>query len=294
VVVGFGPSGADVAGADTVGGTLLKASDSPRGQVQLRKQTEVLRALHADERLHDWHALLPTIVGEGDIGGSYCVLESRLPGSGGLEALTDPARRRTYRSSAIATISEMHRATAELTRIGDDELRRWVREPMAIVVSALPRAHRASALALDAVIAERLRGALVATAWTHGDYTADNILSDGDGRTVAIVDWCDGDPAGLAVLDVVSFLLTSDVAIGGAELGGVVLDRLADARQPDGDLLVRVQRNLGGDVLGPDLLTLLGWLQHVSHNLAKSPSYAANPVWVRRNLVPVVRAAQLT
>jgi O-antigen/teichoic acid export membrane protein len=289
VVVGFGPSG-----ADAVCGALLKASDSPLGQVQLRKQTEVLRALHADERLQDWHALLPTIVGEGDVGGSYYVLESRLPGSGGLAALTDPARRRTYRSSAIATISEMHRATAQLSRIGDDELRRWVHEPMATVASALPRVHRAAALALEAALADRLRGALVATAWAHGDYTADNLLSDDAGRIIAVVDWCDGDPAGLAVLDVVSFLLTTDVATGDAELGAVVLDRLADARKPDGDLLVRVQRNLGGDVLGTDVLTLLAWLQHVSHNLAKSPSYAANPVWVRRNLVPVVRDAQLT
>ncbi len=289
VVVGFGP-----AGVDAPGGALLKASDSPQGQAQLRRQTEVLRALHAEERLVEWRSLLPTIVGEGDVGGSYCVLESRLPGSGGVAVLRDPARRRTYRSSAVATISEMHRCTATVVRVGDDELRRWVQEPMDVVLPALPRGQRAAATKLAAALAERLRGVAVATAWTHGDYTADNVLADDDGRAVAVVDWCDGDPAGFAVLDVVSFLLTAEAAFGGAELGAVVLDRLADARRPEGDLLARAQRQLGGDVLDVGLLAVLGWLQHVSHNIAKSPSYAANPVWVRRNLVPVVRDARVS
>ena len=74
----------------------------------------------------------------------------------------------------------------------------------------------------------------------------------------------------------------------------MVLDRLADVRQPDGDLLNRAQRYLGGDVIGVGPLALLAWLQHVAHNIAKSPSYAANPLWVRRNLVAVVRGARLT
>ena len=39
------------------------------------------------------------------LSGSYCVLESRLPGSGGPGALRDPRRRRAYRSSAVATVT---------------------------------------------------------------------------------------------------------------------------------------------------------------------------------------------
>jgi hypothetical protein len=111
---------------------------------------------------------------------------------------------------------------------------------------------------------------------------------------VAVVDWCDGRPDGLAVLDVVTFLLTSEAVALGAELGAVVLDRLADDQHPDGDLLARAQRNLGGDVLPARTLIVLGWLLHVSNNLQKSPSVAANPVWVRRNLVAVVRDARLS
>jgi hypothetical protein len=277
-----------------VTGALLKASDSPQGQAQLRRQTDVLRVLHDDERLAEWHRVLPRIVGEGDVSGSYCVLESRLPGSGGAAALRDPRRRRAYRSSAVATISEMHRCTAQPVRVGADELRRWVDEPIDVVVAALPRAHRAAAKALGAALAEQVRGAVVATGWSHGDYTADNVLADADGRVVAVVDWCDGRADGFAVLDVVSFLLTSETVARGAELGTVVLDRLADDHHPDGDLLARAQRNLGGDVLPARTLIVLGWLLHVSNCLQKSPSFAANPVWVRRNVVAVVRDARLS
>ncbi len=291
VVVGFGPVGPDEDGAT---GALLKASDSPQGQAQLRRQTEVLRLLRDDDRLTEWHRVLPRIVGEGDVSGSYCVLESRLPGSGGPGALRDPRRRRAYRSSAVATISEMHRCTAQPVLVDEPALRRWVHDPIAVVRAALPRAQRAAVEALGSALAEQVRGALVATGWTHGDYTADNVLADDDGRVVAVVDWCDGRPDGLAVLDVVTFLLTSEAVARGAELGAVVLDRLADDQHPDGDLLARAQRNLGGDVLPARTLIVLGWLLHVSNNLQKSPSFAANPVWVRRNLVAVVRDARLS
>ena len=291
VVVGFGPVGP---GEDGATGALLKASDSPQGQAQLRRQTEVLRLLRDDDRLTEWHRVLPRIVGEGDVSGSYCVLESRLPGSGGPGALRDPRRRRAYRSSAVATISEMHRCTAQPVLVDEPALRRWVHDPIAVVRAALPRAQRAAVEALGSALAEQVRGALVATGWTHGDYTADNVLADDDGRVVAVVDWCDGRPDGLAVLDVVTFLLTSEAVALGAELGAVVLDRLADDQHPDGDLLARAQRNLGGDVLPARTLIVLGWLLHVSNNLQKSPSFAANPVWVRRNLVAVVRDARLS
>ena len=188
-------------------------------------------------------------------------------------------------------ISELHRCTATPAVVGDEELRLWVAEPMAQVVRALPRGRRAEAERLAAILTEQLRGRVVSTAWTHGDYTADNVLTAPDGRVVAIVDWCQAQQRGLAVLDVVSFLLTSERELLGSELGAVVLEHLADIRSADNELLARAQRMLGGSVLDVRLLTLLGWLAHVAQNMAKSPSFAANPVWVRRNLVAVVAGA---
>lgn len=285
VVVVCGPDGG-------VGGALLKASDSRLGRTHLRRQTDVLRALHTDTRLGAWRTLVPSVLDDGDAGGSYAVIESRLAGSGGGAALRDPARRRRFRSSAVSVISELHRCTATSVVVGDDELRAWVAEPMAQVVRALPRGRRPEAERLGELLVERLRGRVVSTAWTHGDYTADNVLTAPDGRVVAIVDWCQAQQRGLAVLDVVSFLLTSERELLGSELGAVVLEHLADIRSTDNELLARAQRMLGGTVLDVRVLTLLGWLAHVSQNMAKSPSFAANPVWVRRNLVAVVAGAR--
>ena len=73
-----------------------------------------------------------------------------------------------------------------------------------------------------------------------------------------------------------------------------MLDRLADDHHPDGDLLARAQRNLGGDVLPARTLIVLGWLLHVSNNLQKSPLFAANRVWVRRNVMAVVRRGRFS
>lgn len=284
VVVVCGPDGG-------IGGALLKASDSALGRTHLRRQTDVLRALHTDTRLGAWRSLVPSILDDGDADGSYAVIESRLAGSGGGAALRDPARRRRFRSSAVSVISDLHRLTATPVVVGDDELRTWVTEPMAQVVRALPRGRRAEGEKLGELLADRLRGRVVSTAWTHGDYTADNVLTGPDGRVVAVVDWCQAQQRGLAVLDVVSFLLTSEREVLGRELGSVVLEHLADVRSADNELLARAQRMLGGTLLDVRVLTLLGWLAHVAQNMAKSPSFAANPVWVRRNLVLVVSGA---
>jgi hypothetical protein len=96
----------------------------------------------------------------------------------------------------------------------------------------------------------------------------------------------------MPLLDVIGFhLVSSFMVTPGAELGATVLDRLTGIRPDDHQLLARTQRMLGGDVLDSRVVMVLGWLQHVAHNIEKSPQFAANPMWVRRNLVPVVQGA---
>ena len=57
------------------------------------------------------------------------------------------------------------------------------------------------------------------------------------------------------------------------------------------ELLRRSQRMLGSDPVDTRVLLLLGWLQHVSTTCLKSGRCAANPVWNRRNVRLVLRAA---
>ncbi|WP_214401925.1 phosphotransferase [Pseudonocardia lacus] len=273
-------------------GALLKAADSVAGRSQLLRQTEVLDRLHADTRLGGWRSLVPTIERAGYVGGSYCIVEARLPGERGVGALYDLSRTRRFRSSAIATISEFHRLTSTPVVAGDAQLVRWIHEPMAEVVGALPKAHRPAALALADLLADHVRGAVVATGWAHGDYTPDNVLTDPAGQVVAVIDWCQADELGMPLMDVSGFhLVATFMVTDGAELGATVLNRLTDIRPADHQLFARTQRMLGSDVLDSRVVMLLGWLMHVAHNIEKSSQFAANPLWVRRNLVTVVQGA---
>lgn len=285
VVIGFGPS------AEDTRRTLLKASDTLQGRAQLLHQTEVLRRLHNDRRLGDWDVLVPRVIGDGEAHGAYAVLETRLTGVGGAAALNDPARCETFRESAVAAITDLHRRTATPVIVGPDEVDAWVREPMAAVVAALPHRAGPTAWALADLLAAQLLDHGVLTAWTHGDYTPDNVLTDEHGHVNGIVDWGQSAPDGLAVVDVITFLLTAQRSMTGDELGAVVLRRLTETPAAEKHLLVRTQREAGMPALDTVTLTLLGWLHHAAQNLQKSPVFAANPIWVRRNLLAVIRGA---
>ena len=271
---------------------LLKASDTARSQAQLRQQTEVLTALHADPRLRHWVPLIPHPIGTAEVGDSYVITESFLLGEAGPRALTDPLRRDRLTSSAIAAISELHRCTATLRRVGDAELARWVHEPMAQISAVLPGALKAEAEQLAGALDTRLRGGLVAVGWTHRDFLPVNVLTAPDGQVSAIVDWCTADPDGMTVLDVAMFLPMAHAMAAGEELGTVVVRWLTAGVPPrETDALYRCQAALGASAVDPAALVLLGWLHHTSIAVSTSARMAANPVWNRRNLRVVVRAA---
>jgi O-antigen/teichoic acid export membrane protein len=278
-------------GPDEGPGALLKVADSARGQAELRWQTEVLRQLHGDPRIRHWSVLVPRILRAGEENGGYYVLESRLAGEVCTKALLDPARRRTFSSSAVAIVSELHRCTSQVVPVRDDDLVRWVHDRMDTVVAKLPKTLHDDARRIEAVLADGLRGRSLPVAWTHGDLTPGNILTDPDGRVVGIIDWCNADARGLPALDVMGFLVLSGVLTEGEELGELVLRWISQTPPPCHDIVARSQRMLGGDLVDSKVLCLLAWLQHVAQSLVKSPQYGANPVWMRRNVRAVVESA---
>jgi O-antigen/teichoic acid export membrane protein len=283
VVVAVGPVGERSA--------ILKAADTAYGQQDLRQQTSALAALHADPRLSHWTPLIPRILGTAEIAGTYCVTESLLPGGSGPDALADPARRGAFQSSAVGAISELHRCTATLRRVGDAELDEWVHGPIAAVSATLPAAMRQEARRVAALLDARLRGQVVGVGWTHGDYLPVNLLAAPNGRVSAIVDWCTARPDGLSVLDVATFVPMAEAMARGEEFGAVVLRWLAGVPRAEADVLVGCQSALGGSVLAPEVLVLLGWLEHVTSCVTRSKEMAANPVWSRRNVRVVVQGA---
>jgi hypothetical protein len=107
-----------------------------------------------------------------------------------------------------------------------------------------------------------------------------------------VVDWEQADPAGPTMLDPVLFRLIAAVLSGREELGAVVVRWSADGGPYAGEL-ADLQRRLGADPLHPRALVLFGWLHVVAISLEKSARFAANPVWMRRNVRMVLRDAVL-
>jgi len=283
VVVAIGPAGERRA--------LLKAADTANGQRELRQQTSALAALHADPRLQHWTPLIPRVLGTAEIGDTYCTTETLLPGGSGPDALADPARRGAFQSSAVAAISELHRRTATLRHVGDAELGEWVHGPIAAVSRTLPSGLRAEASRLAALLDARLRGQAVGVGWVHGDYLPVNLLANPNGQVSAIIDWCTARPDGPSVLDVATFVPMAEAMAADEEFGPVVLRWLGGVPQAEAELLVGCQSALGGNVLAPEVLVLLGWLDHVHSCISRSERMAANPVWNRRNVRLVVQGA---
>ncbi len=283
VVAGIGPEDGE--------GALLKASDTRRSREGLRNQTAVLAALRADRRVGSWAGLVPFVLAEGEVGGSYFATESRMRGEVGLASLLAPDRRRRFLSSATTTIGEFHRRTGTLVTVSDEELRRFVHAPLDVVRGVVPRALHPDVRRLGEALESRLVGRRVSVGWTHGDYNPVNVLTFPDGRVSAVIDWCDAERDGLQILDVVVFRQLAAVMGGQQELGPQLLAWLTAEPAHLHDELRRIQRMLGGDQIDTRALLLLGWLQHVSTTCRKSGRWAANPVWNRRNLRSVLRAA---
>ncbi len=283
VVVTIGPAGEHRA--------LLKAADTANGQVELRQQTSALAALHADPRLQDWTSLIPRVVGTAEVGEIYCITETLMPGGPGPDALADPARRGVFLSSAVSAISELHRHTATLRRVDDAVLDEWVHGPIDAISGTLPAGLRTEASSVAALLDARLRGQVVGVGWAHGDYLPVNLLAAPNGQVSAIIDWCTASPDGLSVLDVATFVPMAEAMAAGEEFGPVVLRWLGGVPRAEAEVLVGCQSALGGSILAPEVLVLLGWLKHISACVSRSDRMAANPVWNRRNVRVVVQGA---
>jgi hypothetical protein len=187
---------------------------------------------------------------------------------------------------ALAAIDELQARTATVAPTDAATVDRWVRAPAARVRAVVRGANRAALDRVEAELVTALSGCEAARSWAHGDYNKTNVLLD-DGRVSGIVDWTEGEPDGLVGADAVTLLVFEPV-LAGRELGPVLLDRLADPG-PVAEVVARMQRGVGGPELPTRTMLLLSWLRHVGGNLADSTRYAANPVWMHRNVRAVLQ-----
>jgi O-antigen/teichoic acid export membrane protein/aminoglycoside phosphotransferase len=269
---------------------LLKVAESSAGRLELARETTALNALHDDTRLGEWRVLAPRILSSGASGTSDYVVENNLPGRDARDGLPNPDQRERFVAAAMATLMDLHRRTAHVELVDDQVLDRWVLEPAARLGSVVSARHRPSMEILKETLTTNLRGRQAAVGWCHGNYTPENILIDGEAKVTGVVGWGQADSQGLLVADAVALLLATEAEASGHELGEVVRAWLASPSPPALVTLTAVQRALDGDQFDLPTLVLFGWLQMMSGNLAKSTRYAANPVWLSRNVYAVLRA----
>lgn len=220
-------------------------------------------------------------------------MQTLLPGRDARPLLADAGKRAGFTTAAMTAISELHRCTGELRPVDDQLLSRHVLAPAELVRAAAGRRHAAQVDRLVAELTSALRGRSLPVGWLHGDYNADNVLVDADGTVTGIVDWGQAGEEGLVLLDVMCLLLATEAAGRGVELGAVVTawtatEAAAVTSVPE--VATAYLRRWDGDTVPARALVLLGWLHMVAANLAKSARYAANPIWMRRNVIPVLRA----
>lgn len=265
---------------------LLKATDTERGHAELQREVDALAALHADARLGSWARMLPRTLATGGVDDLHFVLESRLPGSDVLKQAAGAERDRLV-DRALDAIGELQTRTATVAPIGDDDLDRWVRDPAGHLRAVLPARARSVLDRVEGELVDALRGRHVARGWVHGDFNAANVLAD-RGRISGIVDWDTAEPDGLIVVDATMMLLWSNDARG-PELGHQVRHGLTGPRDLT-EVVAEVRRRHGGEELDVRTAVLLVWLRHVGANLADDAGYAANPVWMHRNVRAVLRS----
>jgi O-antigen/teichoic acid export membrane protein len=292
-ILSGGSQGLVVAVGHTDGSdSLLKVAATPVSRDALTRETTTLLALREDTRVGSWRTLVPDVLCHGHADGISYARHTRFAGRCGTDVMADAAVRDPFCHSAVATITELHRRTASPARPTDKQLTRWISHRADAVRQLVPRADHDHVDRLERLLIEELRNRWIAVGWTHGDYTPPNLIVADNGEIHGVVDWEQADPAGPTILDPVLFRLLAQVLSGGEELGRVVVRWSTDGG-PHADELADLQRRLGADPLDPGTLVLFGWLHNVALSIEKSARFAANPIWVRRNVRAVLREAVL-
>lgn len=264
---------------------VLKVASTESSASVLRRERSVLTQLGSDRQLGDWSAVVPVLLAAGESGASSYLFTNMLPGRDGRQLPPQEMARLT--SAAIRAISPLYLRTRSTRVVDDALLNQLVDEPAKVLKTALPSADVVDRL--TRALRSSLAGRTVTLGMTHGDFTAGNILADDDARVTGIVDWGDAREHDLPALDIAFWLLTLPGQGRIHGLGRLVADRL-DREQA----WTPAERRALGSVAEDELtdgspLLLLAWLRHIASNLEKSDTYAENPLWSHRAILPVLR-----
>lgn len=301
------PTGSDivfvwVGPAELPSAAMIKIAETPKAAEGLRWQVGALAALEGDPRLGEWRELLPQILDVGEVAIGVYAVETAINGVNLEHTLRDPAAGDAALREAAAAIGPLHHATAEAISIGREQLNRWVRDPIRVLVAATDRTrghNKPTAPAFERLSAElcaALEGQPISIGWVHGDYCLGNVLMGPDGKVSGIVDWEFARPGDFTLLDIVMLLLTARMYLRRQELGRVVRDLLTTPSwsATESALLATTPDAATWQTIGIDRVVQLCWLRHTAWNLERRTRNANMRLWLHTNIRMVLEALQDT
>ncbi|HEX5532479.1 MAG TPA: phosphotransferase [Actinomycetales bacterium] len=266
---------------------VLKVAATARGMAALRREEEVLTRLADDDRLGSWRQMIPAVLDTFEFTGGRALLTNRLEGRDARERFVHL----DGSDHAVAAIGPLHRLDTGRCTADDELLERWVTEPAERLRHVVPAYTRLQPGVgrLQMYLYDQLSQRTLTMGWVHGDFYPGNVLVDANGLVSGVVDTAQTQQRGLPVLDLAHWVLTLPGDGGPDHLGARVAGRL-DQEQcwTESETKFLLQAPGGGELPGRVVL-LLTWLRHVDSNLVKSERYANNPIWLRRNVFPVLR-----
>jgi hypothetical protein len=276
---------------------LMKIAERPAAIASVDWERQMLAAMHDDQRVGEWRALVPRVLGTGASDGAVYLIEDRLTGVSLDRVIARSTAPDKVVEEAAAAIRRLHSATARATKADEKLIDRLVVSPVRSLQDALARSRASDrSLALLDEISGRLREALearpIVLSRVHGDYWLGNVLCRPDGKISGIVDWEFAHPDDLPSLDVVRLLVSVRMWTRRQEFGRVVSDLIADPTWTAGEAQVfaspddpRIGRPLG---IGTQVL--LCWLRHTASLFAQNSGYADRGLWMHTNVHAVCAA----
>ena len=268
---------------------VVKIPCTVEGAAGLRRQAQVLAALHADVRLTDWLGVVPRPRAYGEVDGHSFWIEEAVPGTPVPERLMR-AEGDAILADAVSLIQGLHFRTAEHRTVGPTDIAEWIEWPLHRLAAfyathSRPGRSQEALRPLGVELSGDLAHRTVRTSWVHGDFWTGNVLITGSAVT-GIVDWDRAESDQLPLHDLLHLTVFAKRARDGGELGDIVLRSLHHGlAAATGVPAERLDGWLGG--VPERIAVLLFWLRHISLFIG-SEGHGDNPDWIRRNVDSVL------
>ena len=147
----------------------------------------------------------PTVVAYEDFAGHRLLVETMVKGDVMRRSLVR-SQEQTCLSAGLIWLKEMNRATAVSSESAGDWFDSLISSRLAILQSSFPLSNKERQLIeRSRELVEPLREAAIPLVFEHGDFSAPNILIDGQ-NNLGVVDWELAEPLGLPLADLTFFL----------------------------------------------------------------------------------------